>query len=191
MYLPIDRLAELTSMAKEVADYKYGAARVSLTEHHRESPTTFKLIRHPQPEHVTSDVQWEPPDEKLANGFQPNERIEQTAECIGLATLVARDDLRAWARSEHKGGGDWLVLEGADGNPDDAILVELSGVDEPGQEKEIYRRLALKVGQLVRGKKKSQHEYERGLAVVVGVGQGVVVTQAVDLAAVESSEDGK
>src|SRR5512140_1221036 len=90
----LDDLAKSApGLAREVAAVLYGAARVSFDLHQLALPCAFSWEDVTSDLRYTSNVDWLAPDEPLRHSFQPNERIEKSAECIALAAFRARDKL--------------------------------------------------------------------------------------------------
>lgn len=177
--LPVDRLDDGSYLAPEAAAEMYATTRVSMSMHHT-SPVLFPISEQGSGTEVDGEVHWgEPSEQHLATyGYGPK-RIEVTAECIALATLRARNDLRVRKRSEELTGADWIVTP-PDMDLEKGIRVEVSGIDTPQYPAEPARRLAEKVQQLRDGQRRCPALFPGVAVVVVNKPQQIVVAR-VDL----------
>jgi hypothetical protein len=126
-----------------------------------------------------ANLPWSAPDEQLKRSFQPNERIEKTAECVALAALRARDKLTVFGRAEELSGADWLVSRNSRKNTP-VFRVEVSGIDVPVGNSDAPARLRKKVQQIRDGRVRG-HRPLPGLAAVVSISVRGLLTEMVPL----------
>jgi hypothetical protein len=175
--LPIDSLDEGSCLAPEAAQNMYAAARVSLGAHYDVSPQRFRIEEPTQGKLHAGEVAWEPADDRMIASYAYGpKRIEEAAECIALAALRARDNLRVRQSCEALTGADWIV-SGPSLGLEDARRVEISGIDVALSDSQIDYRLAAKLGQIQRGKRRSGDDLP-GMAVVVALSPGWVLMHA-------------
>lgn len=178
--LSIDKLHYGSYLAKELSMNLYAAARVSLDRHRHDNPVHFSITEKEYSENCVGKAEWQAPTDKHKLSYSyGKKRIEETAECIALATLRAVDKLIVRQRSEDLTGADWVVCD-ENGDLETAFRVEVSGIDNVHHMSEVAARLAAKVDQLKSGQQRVPDEMA-GIAVVVGLSVPTVAIQRVDL----------
>jgi hypothetical protein len=183
--LPVDRLDDGSFLAPEAAADMYAMTRVSMSMHHPQSPVLYPISERGSAPDVDGEVHWLPPTEQhLATYRYGPKRIEVTAECIALAALRARDNLRVRKRSEELTGADWIVTP-PDMDLENGIRVEVKGIDTPQYPAEPTKRIAEAVQQLRRGQHRRPALFP-GIAVVVVNKPQQIIVERVELALEET-----
>lgn len=149
------------------------AAAVCLARHHN-PPSTPIEVRCADSEAVRM-LRWANPDDTARRSW--NNRDDATrdgAYVVSLAVVEQELGLVALSRADTRTGADYYV--GRPGLPDleEAVRLEVSGVDE-GDRAEIRRRLKVKVDQAARG-----DSFLPAYASVVGFREATVLVSAVE-----------
>jgi hypothetical protein len=153
-------------------------ACVTLAAQHGAGPVVFDIQADNPPSPWYGLAKWVPPAGAIVQTYrQTNTRIERAAECIALAVLRSREGLVVVQQALSGSGGDWVVSTGLN-DLENLTLVEVSGVEAAGST-ELHARLLEKVEQLRRPEERTMP----GRAIVVGVGDAMVLTRDVPLAA--------
>lgn len=137
-------------LTQAIADGYTEAASVCLVRHHV-PPAEYDVWDRDQPSALVLD--WDTPDERrLAAWANVTDATEAGAVGIVLLALELCMGLVAVRRAETRTGADYYVGPPGTGRDDleQCLRLEISGVDH-GPASRVYRRVAEKVGQAIRG----------------------------------------
>lgn len=137
-------------LTRAIADGYAEAASVCLVRHHV-PPAEYDVWDRDQPSMLVLD--WDMPDERQRAAWaNVTDATEAGAVGIVLMALEVCTGLVAVRRAETRSGADYYVGPPGTGREDleRCLRLEISGVDH-GSAATVYRRVAEKIGQAVRG----------------------------------------
>lgn len=177
----LDKIHLGSCLAREESLALYAVTRVSLDIHKHSCPARFSIDDGKKPANQIGMAAWERPNlnHHATYKYRPK-RIENSAECIALATLRALDDLKVIQRSEELTGADWVVGPTL-GDLESAFRVEVSGIDDAQTSPSVINgRVSKKSDQLKKGQRRVPDVMD-GISIVVALKQGTVSIERVNL----------
>lgn len=126
------------------------AAEVALSRHHQPPVTRFAIDHAGSQNHRS--LKWSAPTSAALRAW--NNRDDATrdgAYIVAIAAVEAEMGLVALSRAETRTGADYYVGQGEASDLEDAVRLEVSGVDA-GDQSEVRRRLVQKIEQTRKGR---------------------------------------